>query len=82
MTKRKCTVCNGSGYEECEVHGRHQCGNCNGEGCIGGGIRIPVWDGPYRSPIISPPQPWRWNEVWCNTSDVVEELSKIPLPRC
>lgn len=73
MTKKKCTVCNGTGYEHCEVHGRHPCENCNGSGCVGDRIVIPS---PYHIPFETPDKPWRYDRVWCNTtSRAISEIT-------
>lgn len=40
--KRRCSSCNGTGRESCEVHGSHICDKCNGSGCVdSGGVYFP-----------------------------------------
>ncbi len=68
--KKRCRTCNGTGVEECEVHGNHPCKKCNGKGCIGDEIIIPHpdvipfdWD-PYPRPFRPHPDIPFPNKIW------------------
>ena len=63
--KKKCLNCNGTGWEDCEVHGKHLCKSCDGEGCVDDCTRIPKRYNPW--PYDPYPNPWKPNkwEIWC-----------------
>jgi len=61
----KCPDCNGTGTEQCEVHGTHKCERCNGRGCI---EKRSIFDGVAIG--VSPPwKPWTPSPYhYCPTS--------------
>ncbi len=55
--KKKCPNCNGTGNETCEIHGSHECGKCNGRGCIEEFF--------FPNPKFTFPQCPEPNKYWC-----------------
>lgn len=56
----KCPDCNGTGTEQCEVHGNHKCERCNGKGCIERVYLSPWKQPPWKPyyPCPSTPKPY------------------------
>lgn len=53
---RRCRNCNGTGKEDCDVHGSHSCKECNGKGCTHN-----KWNPqPFPDPMFIPPKRVDW----------------------